>query len=122
MVDEVFAFKVQAEPSGTIGFRVLTAQFGDGYQQKGADGINNRLLSYQITVKGPTRVGCHPDGDPEIQKVRAFLDARKGYQSFRWEPPGLGLLYRFTAEGYQWVHNGNGVYTLTTTFKQVFFP
>lgn len=121
MADEIFTFKVQAEPSGTAAFRTLKAQFGDGYAQMGADGINARTLAYQIKVVGATRVGCGPT-TPLIQQVRAFLDARKGYESFRWEPPGMGLLYRFTCDGYQWVHNGNGVYTLTATFRQVYFP
>lgn len=121
MADKIFTFKVQAQPSGTIGFRTLEASFGDGYTQKAADGINNKVQSYQISCKGATRVGCGPT-TPVIQQVRAFIDELKGYQSFQWEPPGMGLLFRFTCDGYQWAHNGNGVYTLTATFKQVFFP
>ena len=60
MADEIFTFKVQAEPSGTAAFRTLKAQFGDGYGQMGADGINARTLAYQIKVVGATRVGCGP--------------------------------------------------------------
>lgn len=120
MADSIFTFKVQAEPSGTVAFRTLKSQMGDGYAQMGADGINNRVMSYQIKCMGPTRVGCGTT--QQIMQVKAFIDGLKGYQSFRWEPPGMGNLYRFVCEGYQWVHKGNGVYELTTTFKQVFFP
>ena len=107
-----FTWPVQAKLTGTTKFAVLTAQFGDGYQQTAADGINNKLQSWPIAIRGP---------QAQVTPARDFLDARGGSQSFFWTPPlGAQGYYKCTEYGLQ--HVGVGNWELTATFMQVFQP
>mgnify|MGYP000020558710 CR=1 FL=1 len=57
----------------------IVAQFGDGYIQRSASGIN--------TVKPVWNVVFNVD-DTDATAIIAFLKARKGIESFDWTPPG----------------------------------
>ncbi len=67
------------DPVGTTTYRTLKAQFGDGYAQMAADGLNNRMDSW------PLQFACTPS---EMQAIKAFMDAQGGYKAFNWTPPG----------------------------------
>lgn len=107
-----FTWPVQAKPTGTTRLRVLTAKFGDGYEQVAADGINNKEQSWPITVKGV---------QAQVTPARDFLDARGGFQSFFWTPP-LGAQGYYRCSEYDLAHAGGGIWELTATFKQAFQP
>lgn len=109
---QVFTWCPLIEPQGTVAQRILTAQFGDGYQQNAGDGINNKVQSWPLQFTGPKS---------RIDPIRAFLDAHKGYISFLWTPP-LGVEGYYKATGYQMTAHGAGNYTLAATFEQVFKP
>lgn len=79
---EVFNFKVQASPTGTASFSTIDAQFGDGYSQSAADGINNKGQSWSVRLRGLDSPGCVQTEN--MLAVEAFLDARGGWQSFEW--------------------------------------
>ncbi|WP_234775011.1 phage tail protein [Paraburkholderia tropica] len=96
--------------SGDTTLRTRTAQFGDGYAQKAADGINNRSTSFSLKFAGDAS---------KLTAIYAFLDARGGATSFLWTPP-LREQLLFTCEKYtEPVKDGN-VYTMTATFDQSF--
>lgn len=116
---KTFSFKVQAKPAGTVAASVLSARFGDGYEQRGADGIHSLKRSYQISVKAGNGCGTTTN---EALEAKAFLEQTYGYISFLWSPPGEPTAYRFVCPGVQYVHEGNNVYTLTATFNQVHYP
>lgn len=59
--------------------RVLTTQFGDGYEQRMADGINNLLLSFDFTFE--------QRGSNEAAAIIHFLTQRKGVETFGFVPP-----------------------------------
>jgi phage-related protein len=118
MVD-VFAFKIRAEPSGQVTYRKLTAQFGDGYSQAAADGINNRLQVWNIEARGPWLVPGCLTGQP-VKSVADFLDATEGYTSFDWMPPDSTEAIRVGCDGYSLQKMGNGITTLSAVFKQVY--
>lgn len=96
--------------SGDTTLRVRSAQFGDGYGQRVADGLNNRSTSYQLTFVRDAAT---------ITAIVAFLDAHAGATAFYWtpllRPPAL-----FTCQKYSEPVKDGGVYTLTVTFDQTF--
>lgn len=94
-------------------FRLRAAQFGDGYRQVAADGINNRTQVWQLSFAGK---------EPRIAAVKAFLDARQGAERFYWTPPLESAPRLFTAGAYSVQAQGKGLYTLAVTFTESFQP
>ncbi|ANN78909.1 phage tail protein [Bordetella flabilis] len=108
---ETFAWKTIGQPVGTITLRTLSAQFGDGYKQDAADGINAKVQTWPIQCVGLTR--------SEANLIVAFFDRHAGYKAFQWTPPigGPGL---YKVVGYSPSPVGGGVYTISATFQQAF--
>lgn len=115
MADD-FTFKHSATQSGSVGFNIRTASFGDGYSQASANGINNRADSWDINVIGVRNPECSNITD--IDDVIEFLDGKAGWQSFLWTPP-TGKQGRYTCTGYS-VNKQAGVFSLIATFQEVF--
>lgn len=59
--------------------RVRKAQFGDGYEQRAADGINNDLRSWSVSFSVRTNA--------EIALIDAFLTTCGGVTAFTWADP-----------------------------------
>ena len=59
--------------------KVKTARFGDGYEQRQADGLNNNLAVWNL-------VFSHRDST-EAAAIEAFLSARGGVERFEWTDP-----------------------------------
>jgi phage-related protein len=55
-------------------YRVQTAKFGDGYEQRVADGINFKILNVTLT--------CALLNATEKNNLVGFFNARGGYESF----------------------------------------
>jgi len=110
---EIFKWKPIKGAQGTETARVLTAQFGDGYSQNAADGINNAVQSWPLSFLGRTKV--------EAEAIVSFFRRHKGYRSFLWTPP-LGLPGFYKVASFQTAPMGSGFYTITATFEQVFKP
>lgn len=92
--------------------RVLRAQYGDGYEQTVADGINTNLKTFDLTFESI--------GKGEGDLVDAFLDARGAQEAFQWTPPnGAQGWYRCDAWGRQWDRTRPGVSSITATFREV---
>ncbi len=80
-----FGFKIIQKPM------VKKVQFGDGYSQRIKDGINNNLLSAEMSFTKRTV--------DEITAIVHFLYARQGVDSFLWEVPfPFGVSKRFVCE------------------------
>lgn len=60
--------------------KVKTSKFGDGYEQRVADGINNNLQKWQISFNNRSL--------DDVDVVYNFLKARGGVESFDWTPRG----------------------------------
>lgn len=60
--------------SKTIKPRILTAQFGDGYEQRAVDGINHLIETFTLSYSNR--------GKAEIDDLIAFLDSNKGVVKF----------------------------------------
>jgi len=112
MAIETFKWRPIGSPQGTTTLRRLTAQFGDGYRQAAADGINAKVQSWPLQFVGDKG---------EAQAIIAFFDRHAGFRSFLWTPP-LGEQGYYEVVQYSPTPVGGPVYTVSATFQQVFKP
>lgn len=90
--------------------RVLTAPFGDGYEQRAGDGINTMPVKWSLTFNAITA---------DIDAIKAFLVARAGVEAFDWVDPN-GNSIKVVCR--QWGGNITNpvVGGLSATFEQVY--
>ena len=91
--------------------RVLLAQFGDGYEQRAADGINNITTAWDLQFTLRTR--------SEVTAMRDFLRARMGVEAFLWAPPGE-TDKTFKCDKWRRVLRTDTDSSFTATFKRVY--
>lgn len=92
--------------------KVLKADFGDGYGQRAADGLNNDPLETDFEWPNITTA--------EKNYINDYLKARKGYQSFLWTEPDETVAKAWVCEEWSVDHQAFGVYTVKAKFRQVF--
>ncbi|EKO3908169.1 phage tail protein [Vibrio fluvialis] len=116
---QIFEWAPLIEISGSSSFRVLSAQFGDGYLQEVGDGINTKSDSYSLQFKGDYS---------KIKAIMDFIDQHGGFIPFHWTPKDYdGEMLLWTCAGYSKSnisHNGRstGIWSLSCTFNQRFEP
>ena len=81
---KTFKWRVERAVQPSLEFRVITAQFGDGYKQVSSDGINNLDESWSITTPASLR---------EARDIKAFFLEHKGVKSFLWTHRSVSLDY-----------------------------
>lgn len=109
---DTFTWSVDENTEGDVTFRLRTAQFGDGYSQVVADGLNAKIEQWSVVISD-----LYAD---EMAPITAFLDSHVG-ESFYWTPPdGTQGLYRCTQ--YKKTPKAANLRTITATFQQVFVP
>ena len=91
--------------------RVLKTDFGDGYSQRAADGINSLNREYSIEWVG---------SDTNIEALITHFEERAGYQSFTWTPAGESTSYKWTCEEWNRQHLTDDTQVLTASLKQVY--
>lgn len=104
---DTFNWRPETQPNGDITFAEVRAQFGDGYAQRMADGLNTERQSWPLTFRGP---------EAEVAPIIAFLRLN-AHKSFLWTPPmpgGVEGHYQHT--GYTVVPHGSGNYVVRSTF------
>lgn len=106
----VFTYIPEPDVSRNIRPKVLVSQFGDGYEQRVADGINNRARVWSLSF---TRVST------VIDEIEQFLIDRNGVESFDWTPLGESA-GKFVCEEWTKKLPILGVNTITATFREVF--
>ena len=99
--------------------RVLTAKFGDGYEQRAVDGINNLAETYTLTFK------TRPKAD--IDDIVAFLDSKQNVTKFTFTLPDTNNTTRtgerdvkVVAQDYSTNYEYDNFYTLNVTLRRVF--
>jgi len=106
-----FTWCATKQSTGTSTASVRRAQFGDGYAQSSADGINPVSRSWNVEFVGNKQ---------RTQEIISFLDAHVG-QSFIWDVPFFGDGY-FYCDTYSPAPNGQRLWTVTATFEQTYQP
>lgn len=109
---EQFTWVPDNGASGDQLFAINKLQFGDGYAQTVADGLNNESASWPLTFTKKKA---------EAEAIIAFLKRHKGAKAFAWQPP-LADLALFTAEKYTVQPLTSRLYRVTVTFEQAFRP
>lgn len=101
-------------PSGDKSARVLRTDFGDGYSQRAAHGINNIDDRWSIT--------SIPLSSSDLQTLSSFFSTHGGYQAFYWTPPDSSTPLKFTCE--KWsvsgIEGSGGKYQLSATLRREF--
>lgn len=97
--------------------RVLKVQFGDGYEQRVAEGINNINESYAVTLNNRPKA--------EIDDVIAFLDSLNGVTAFNFTIPdtnagGSETTIKVVCEDYGLTYNNDEGYSCSATFRRVY--
>ena len=96
--------------------RVLKVQFGDGYEQRIAEGLNSSNENYQISYSNRPKA--------EIDDIAAFIDEKKGVTSFNYVIPdtnnGGETTIKVVCDQYNLVYVSDSSYTFTATFRRVY--
>jgi phage-related protein len=92
--------------------RIRSVKFGDGYEQRMKDGINNIVTTWSLLFKGRA--------DVEADAINAFLVARAGWDYFLFKPPGSAVYVKVKCTKWKKSYVGPGNNLITTTFEQVF--
>lgn len=90
--------------------RVRRMQFGDGYSQRAADGINTVTQEWSVEWVGTTT---------QIDELEDFLYARGGVEDFDWTPKRESSARKFTCPewGRTYINNTD---SLTAKFVEEF--
>lgn len=94
--------------------RVLSATFGDGFEQRVTDGINTAMLEFGLSFENMP--------EDEGDNICDFLDARKGTEYFLWTPP-RGTEGKYVCSEpirRDWNPDVDGESNISVTFRQVF--
>lgn len=110
MTKPVFTWSPDVGSERQITPNVESISFGDGYELRVAKGINTMPRMWNVTFSAPTVQGL---------AILAFLEARKGMESFRWTDP-LNFTGLFVCKEFRHRRKGFGEYEITASFKQVF--
>jgi len=97
--------------------RVITANFGDGYEQRLADGIN--VLQQEFSVSFATRPKA------EIDDLVAFFESTNGVTKFNYtvsdsNESGNEQTYKVVCSDWTQVWEYDDFYTLTAVFRRVY--
>lgn len=94
---------------------VRKVQFGDGYEQRLAFGLNTKPQVYSLTFSNRD--------NSESDAIEQFLFDRGGVESFDWTPPqGGGLIKVVCDEPWERTPVAYNLNTIQATFRQVFEP
>ena len=101
----------------TIG--ILTAKFGDGYEQRIADGINVLNETYSLTFRNRTK--------EEIDDIVAFLDTKQNVTKFTLTLPDSNNTTRsgerdvkVVSTNYSVNYSYDNFYSLSVSLRRVF--
>lgn len=106
----IFTWCPRLSANASNKFSTRKAQFGDGYEQVSANGLNPRSQEWSLEFTGNALY---------IQGIKSFLNQHKGYQAFQWSPP-LEEAGLYRSEEYAVTALGNEMYNLAVTFKTAY--
>lgn len=89
--------------------RVISSRFGEGYEQRVADGINTKLRTWSLTF---TREKT------DIYAIETFLDTKGGVTSFTWTPLDFAEVTVICRE-WAFSYVGGNARSLSCVFEEV---
>lgn len=108
---ETFKWKVKPDMKKEFEPRVKSVKFGDGYEQRRPDGINNNLKKYNVTLIYI---------NSESLQIESFLEKHAGVTAFFWKPPHQTALVKILCR--KWSSSVGMIRTeITAEFEQIVF-
>lgn len=98
--------------NGSHEFRVLSANFGDGYAQEAGDGLNTKESVYNIVWSLIT--------NSEFNTITDFFDAHGGHTAFYYTLPGHDSAQKFKCKRYGETWSKGDNKGLTAVFERVY--
>ena len=90
--------------------RVLSIQYGDGYMQRTADGLNADLPTWNVQfTQLPATAAA----------IMAFLITQAGVTAFQWQSPEDASPQLYICRDYKQKAETYGKYVVTCTFERV---
>jgi len=88
----------------------FVTKYGDGYEQRINDGINNEPYEFSVAFSGNFALA---------NQIRQFLRDMSGVKSFNWVNPfsEAGI---YVARSWSFKRDKDGIFTVSTKFEQVF--
>lgn len=111
MPTPVFTWPVAFQTQVNVKPRVLSAKFGDGYEQRVADGINSTLETWSVTVNSIAEVAG-------ASAIEAFLRTQAGVTAFQWTTR-YGRTALFVCREWRRSQTGPTSSQISATFEEV---
>jgi phage-related protein len=107
-------FEPPIDPSPATGrkidYKILAADFGEGYSQPTRDGYNHRKRKLTLTWDVLT--------DEQADDIGSFLDERGGDQAFYYTPPRETTPVKWTCSDWSDDVQSSGLRKINATFEQ----
>ena len=92
--------------------KVISVQFGGGYEQRLKEGINSGLISIELKFEARSLI--------ETTAIVHFLTDKEGYRGFWFmTPPPIGVLKKFVCEDWTTAQTFDDNYTISSTLKEI---
>lgn len=104
--------KISQSSSSTTEYKTLKLSFGNGYEQRTPDGINNSIIKYTIVYSNLEAI--------DRNTVWTFLNKVKSTDWFTYTPPG-GTSLKWVVDGVIQENPTSGnLYTISFSIRQVY--
>ncbi len=110
----VFTYTAEYEVTGKEKPMITSVNFGDGYEQRQAFGLNTLKKSFPLTFSYRS--------DAEATAIIEFFRARNGVESFTWTAPFESTPALWVCREWDRQIKRAGLSTVTATFEKVFDP
>ena len=92
--------------------KLLIADFGDGYTQRAADGLNALKQQWEtVAWQNLTKA--------EAVNIEQFFEAHQGGEAFYWTPPGYQTQRKFIVTKWSRTYVDHDIYTLEAELIEV---
>ncbi|MET4190681.1 MULTISPECIES: phage tail protein [unclassified Bradyrhizobium] len=98
--------------SDSVSFAINENEFGDGFSQRSAQGMNNVRDTWSASW---TNVSTR-----EKETIVKFIRTMKGYRAFSWTAPGDAAPLNWSARDLKFTPQDVGYWSITSTFRQEF--
>lgn len=96
----------------TVKPRILENDFGDGYTQRAADGLNSLRREWSVSWTNLTTA--------QKNILIGFFESQLGYKAFLWTAPGDTAVRKWTAREWTEEPVAANIWSITSTFRQEF--
>lgn len=107
-----FTYEPSFGPTSQRAPRILSVRFGDGYEQRGADGINTDLKKWTLTFRHRTIT--------EIDNIESFfVTNNSAVTPFDWTAPRAGASSKYLCRSWTRTIDAPQVDSMTAVFEEV---